>query len=91
MELYTDCGTITLQALCKDARMLPAGGAVELELERQLQDFGRKQTGLDQYAIAKYAEALEVSCMCNSNSVTTWFTACLPRGVIEQATTEKPH
>lgn len=49
-----------LQALCKDARMLPAGGAPEIEVCQQLQKFGRKETGLDQYAIAKFAESLEV-------------------------------
>ena len=42
--------------------MLPAGGAPEIELCQQLQKFGRKETGLDQYAIAKFAESLEVSC-----------------------------
>ena len=50
-----------MQALCKDARMLPAGGAPEIELCQQLQKFGRKETGLDQYAIAKFAESLEVT------------------------------
>lgn len=40
--------------------MLPAGGAPELELAKQLQEFGRRETGLAQYAIAKFAEALEV-------------------------------
>ena len=33
---------------------------MELELAKQLADFGKKETGLDQYAIAKFAEALEV-------------------------------
>lgn len=41
--------------------MLPAGGAPEIELCQQLQKYGRSQTGLDQYAIAKYAESFEVS------------------------------
>lgn len=48
------------QALCKDARMLAGGGAAEIEVARRLAEYGRKQTGLDQYAIAKFAEALEV-------------------------------
>ena len=29
------------QALCKDARTVPAGGAAEIEIMRQLGDFGR--------------------------------------------------
>lgn len=40
--------------------MLPAGGAPEIELCQQLQKYGRKETGLDQYAIAKFAESMEV-------------------------------
>ena len=31
-----------------------------MELAKQLGDLARKETGLEQYAIAKYAEALEV-------------------------------
>lgn len=54
------CNVVALQALCKDSRMLPAGGAPEIELCQQLQKYGRKETGLDQYAIAKFAESLEV-------------------------------
>ena len=40
--------------------MLPAGGAPEIELSMKLSNYARKQSGLEQYAIAKYAEALEV-------------------------------
>ena len=58
-----------MQALCKDARMLPAGGAPEIELCQQLHKFGRKETGLDQYAIAKFAESLEVgACRLSLNA-----------------------
>lgn len=52
--------------------MLPAGGAPEIELCQQLQKYGRSQTGLDQYAIAKYAESFEVrtaSCLYSSVSL----------------------
>lgn len=48
------------QSLCRDARAVPAGGALEIEVARQLREFGSKETGLDQYAIAKFADALEV-------------------------------
>ncbi len=40
--------------------MVPAGGALEIEVARQLREFGAKETGLDQYAIAQFADALEV-------------------------------
>ena len=52
------CPTPTLGR--RDARTVAAGGATEIEVARQLQAFGRKETGLDQYAIIKYAESLEV-------------------------------
>lgn len=59
-ERAVDDGVNSYKALCRDARSVPAGGATEIELARQLQQFGRKETGLDQYAIMQYAEALEV-------------------------------
>lgn len=49
-----------MQVLCKDPRVLSAGGANEMEIARQLSELARKETGLEQYAIAKFAEALEV-------------------------------
>ena len=33
---------------------------MEMEIAQQLGELGRKETGLEQYAIAKFAEALEV-------------------------------
>ena len=50
----------SMQVLCKDPRTLAAGGGVEMEIAQQLGELGRKETGLEQYAIAKFAEALEV-------------------------------
>ncbi len=49
-----------LQVLCKDPRTLAAGGGVEMEIAQQLGEMARKETGLEQYAIGKFAEALEV-------------------------------
>ncbi|EFN58038.1 hypothetical protein CHLNCDRAFT_34430 [Chlorella variabilis] len=60
VERAVDDGVNSYKLLGKDARAVPAGGATEIEIARQLQQFGRKETGLDQYAIMKYAEALEV-------------------------------
>lgn len=60
VERAIDDGVNAYKALCRDARMLPAGGATEIEVARQLAAFGRKETGLDQYAIAQFAESLEV-------------------------------
>ncbi len=39
---------------------MAAGGAPEIEIARRVGEFGRKQTGLEQYAIARFAEAFEV-------------------------------
>lgn len=60
MERAIDDGVNTFKALCKDARILPGGGAAEMALSKKLLEYGRKQTGLEQYAIQKFAEALEV-------------------------------
>lgn len=49
-----------VQVLCKDPRTLAAGGGVDMEIARQLGELARNETGLEQYAIAKFAEALEV-------------------------------
>ena len=63
------------QAVCKDPRTVAAGGGSELEVARQLAEHGRKETGLEQYAYAKFAEALEVRsshvvlCVCRSSYV----------------------
>ena len=60
IEHAIDNAVNNYRVLCKDSRTLPGGGAAEIELGRSLAEFGRKQTGLDQYAIAKFAEALEI-------------------------------
>jgi T-complex protein 1 subunit theta len=48
------------KALGKDSRAVAAAGAAEIELARRIAEFGNKQTGLEQYAIIKYAEAFEL-------------------------------
>lgn len=60
LERAVDDGVNAYRALCKDARTVPAGGASEMEIAKQLTDMARKETGLEQYAIQKFAEALEV-------------------------------
>jgi T-complex protein 1 subunit theta len=60
VERAVDDGVNAYKTLCREARLLPAGGATEIEVARQLASFGRKETGLDQYAVAQFAEALEV-------------------------------
>lgn len=60
LERAIDDGVNTYKALTRDARTVAGGGATEMELARQLAALGRKETGLEQYAIAKFSEALEI-------------------------------
>lgn len=60
VERAVDDGVNGFRALCRDARALPAGGAVEIELARRLAAAARRETGLEQYAMARFAQALEV-------------------------------
>lgn len=46
--------------LCKDGRLVPGAGAAEIELAARVAAYGAGVPGLEQYAINKYAEALEV-------------------------------
>ena len=46
--------------LIADPRLLPGAGAVELELNRQLKLYADATQGLDQYAVRKFTEALNV-------------------------------
>ena len=43
----------------KDGKLLPGGGATELELARQVSAYGDTLPGLEQYSVKKYASALE--------------------------------
>ncbi|KAI4369598.1 hypothetical protein MLD38_018023 [Melastoma candidum] len=52
-ERYKPC-------LCKDSRIVPGAAATEIKLARRLKEFSLKETGLDQYAIAKFQESFEM-------------------------------
>ena len=60
VERALDDGINSVRTLCMDGRLLPGAGAVELELSKQLKVFADEDQGLDQYAIRKFAEALDV-------------------------------
>ncbi|KAK4766469.1 hypothetical protein SAY87_008111 [Trapa incisa] len=60
LERAIDDGVNNYKAMCKDSRMVPGGAATEIELARRVKEFGFKETGLDQYAIAKFAESFEM-------------------------------
>jgi T-complex protein 1 subunit theta len=46
--------------MTRDQRFVAGAGATEIELAKRLQTFGDATTGLTQYAIKKFGEALEV-------------------------------
>jgi len=60
LERAIDDGVNCVKALCKDPKFVAGAGATEIELARQIQAFGEKTPGLDQYAIKKFGEALEI-------------------------------
>jgi T-complex protein 1 subunit theta len=60
MERAIDDAANVAKVLCKDGRMVAGAGAVETELAYQIGLYGAAMPGLEQYAINKYAEALEV-------------------------------
>ena len=47
------------KAITRDGRLLPGAGATEVELAKKLTSYADTCPGLDQYAVKKYAEALE--------------------------------
>jgi len=60
VERAIDDGVNMVKAMCKNGKFVAGAGAVEIEIARRLSKFANTQSGLEQYAIAKYAEALEV-------------------------------
>jgi len=60
LERAIDDGVNVIKAITKDNRLLAGAGASEMELNKRLQAVADKTPGLNQHAIKKYAEALEV-------------------------------
>lgn len=60
VERAIDDGVNAVKTICNDPRLLPGGGAIELELSKRLKSYADEVRGLDQYAIRKFAEAFDV-------------------------------
>ncbi|XP_042024988.1 T-complex protein 1 subunit theta [Salvia hispanica] len=60
LERAVDDGVNSYKAMCRDSRTVPGAAATEIELAKRLKEFSLKETGLDQYAIAKFAESFEM-------------------------------
>ncbi|XP_055965232.1 T-complex protein 1 subunit theta isoform X1 [Sorex fumeus] len=59
IERAVDDGVNTFKILTRDKRLVPGGGATEIELAKQITSYGETCPGLEQYAIKKFAEAFE--------------------------------
>ncbi|CAI2350832.1 unnamed protein product [Caenorhabditis sp. 36 PRJEB53466] len=59
VERAVDDAVNTYKALTKDGKLLAGAGAVEIELAKDIESYGAKAPGLEQYAIKKFAHALE--------------------------------
>ena len=68
-ERALDDGVNAAKVLAKDGRLLPGAGATEIELAVRLQALAETCSGLQQYSINSFAEALE----------------CIPRTLAENA------
>eukprot|EP00742_Colponemidia_sp_Colp-10_P000949 GILJ01001029.1.p1 GENE.GILJ01001029.1~~GILJ01001029.1.p1 ORF type:complete len:543 (-),score=112.98 GILJ01001029.1:275-1903(-) len=60
VERAVDDAVNVVKSFAKDARFVPGAGATEIELAHRIQQFGAATPGLDQYAINKFAETLEI-------------------------------
>ncbi|KAG8234600.1 hypothetical protein J437_LFUL017103 [Ladona fulva] len=60
VERAIDDGINTFKGITRDGRFVPGGGACEVELARQVASYGDGLPGMDQYAVKRFATALEV-------------------------------
>jgi T-complex protein 1 subunit theta len=60
LERAIDDGVNTIKTLTRDGRMVAGAGATEIALAKILQEYAKTQPGLDQYAIERFGQALEV-------------------------------
>ena len=59
-ERTIEDGINAVKSLTRDPRLVPGAGASEIELARQIVAYGERTPGLNQHAIKKYGEALQV-------------------------------
>lgn len=59
LERAVDDGVNTYKAMCRDSRIVPGAAATEIELAQRLREYANAETGLDKYAISKFAESFE--------------------------------
>ncbi|XP_018327478.2 T-complex protein 1 subunit theta [Agrilus planipennis] len=59
IERAVDDGVNTFKGIARDGRFVPGAGATEMELAVQLAKYADTFSGLEQYAVRKFAHALE--------------------------------
>uniref|UniRef100_A0A6M2DG42 T-complex protein 1 subunit theta n=1 Tax=Xenopsylla cheopis TaxID=163159 RepID=A0A6M2DG42_XENCH len=59
IERAIDDGVNTFKGITRDGRFVPGAGATEVELAKQLSEYADTLPGLEQYAVRKFAQALE--------------------------------
>jgi len=60
LERAVDDGVNNYKVFTRDQRLVPGAGATEIELAKRIAAFGESCPGLEQYAIKKFGQALEV-------------------------------
>eukprot|EP00355_Strombidium_rassoulzadegani_P002751 CAMPEP_0168612508 /NCGR_PEP_ID=MMETSP0449_2-20121227/2955_1 /TAXON_ID=1082188 /ORGANISM="Strombidium rassoulzadegani, Strain ras09" /LENGTH=494 /DNA_ID=CAMNT_0008653079 /DNA_START=327 /DNA_END=1811 /DNA_ORIENTATION=+ len=60
VERAIDDGVNTIKCLCRDKRLVAGAGATDIHLAKKIQDYAKTQPGLDQYAIERFGQSLEV-------------------------------
>ncbi|XP_003705377.1 chaperonin containing TCP1 subunit 8 [Megachile rotundata] len=60
IERAIDDGVNTFKGITKDGRLIPGAGATEIEIAAQLASYADTLPGLEQYAVRRFATALEV-------------------------------
>eukprot|EP00747_Dinoflagellata_sp_TGD_P134574 gnl/TRDRNA2_/TRDRNA2_175339_c0_seq1.p1 gnl/TRDRNA2_/TRDRNA2_175339_c0~~gnl/TRDRNA2_/TRDRNA2_175339_c0_seq1.p1 ORF type:complete len:536 (-),score=-14.96 gnl/TRDRNA2_/TRDRNA2_175339_c0_seq1:140-1747(-) len=60
MEQALESGITAFKTLSMDSRTVPAGGSTEMQISMQLMDIAHREYGIEQYAIQKFAEALQI-------------------------------
>lgn len=60
IERAIDDGVNTFKGLTRDGRFVPGAGATEIELASRIAEYANTLPGLEQYAVGKFATALEV-------------------------------
>lgn len=60
VERAVDDGVNAIKTMSRDPRMVPGAGATEINLAKKISDYAKTQPGLDQYAIERFAQSLEI-------------------------------